>query len=83
MQREITVKEIEDVINSYTNIEEPIVVKRENKEDLVIISMEEFKKIKFLNSLDRKLAEGEEDIENGNVYNARDVFKELGEKYGF
>ena len=83
MQKEITVKEIEDVINSYTNIEEPIVVKRENKEDLVIISMEEFKKIKFLNSLDRKLAEGEEDIENGNVYNARDVFKELGEKYGF
>ena len=83
MSREITVREVEDVINNYTNIEEPIVIKRENKEDLIIISMEEFKKRTFLNELDRKLAEGEEDIKNGKVYNAREVFQELGEKYGF
>lgn len=83
MSREITVREVEDVINNYTNIEEPIVIKRENKEDLIIISMEEFKKRTFLNELDSKLAEGEEDIKNGKVYSARKVFQELGEKYGF
>ena len=83
MSKEITVREVEDVINSYTNIEEPIVIKRENKEDLIIISMEEFKKRTFLNELDNKLAEGEEDIKNGKVYSAREVFQELGEKYGF
>lgn len=83
MSKEITVREVEDVINSYTNIEEPIVIKRENKEDLIIISMEEFKKRTFLNELDNKLAEGEEDIKNGKVYSAREVFQELGEKHGF
>ena len=47
MAKEITVKDIENVINSYTSIEEPIIVKRDNKEDLIIISMEEFKKWLF------------------------------------
>ena len=37
----------------------------------------------FLNELDKKLSEGEEDIKNGRIYNAREVFEELGEKYGF
>ena len=83
MAKEITAKEVEDVINSYTSIEEPIVVKRKNKDDLIIISMEEFKKMAFLHDLDQKLSEGEEDIKNGKVYSAKEVFEELGEEYGF
>ncbi len=83
MAKEITAKEVEDVINSYTSIEEPIVVKRKNKDDLIIISMEEFKKMAFLHDLDQKLLEGEEDIKNGKVYSAKEVFEELGEEYGF
>ena len=51
MAKEIAVKDIENVINSYTSIEEPIIVKRDNKEDLIIISMEEFRKMAFLNEL--------------------------------
>ncbi len=83
MQREITVEEIETTINSYTNIEEPIIVKRENKDDLIIISMEEYKKKLYLADLDKKLLEGEEDIINGEVYDAREVLMELREKYGY
>lgn len=54
IQREITVDKIEDTINNYTNIEEPIVVKRKNKNDLIIISMEEYKKKLFLLDLEKK-----------------------------
>lgn len=53
IQREITVDKIEDTINNYTNIEEPIVVKRKNKNDLIIISMEEYKKKLFLLDLEK------------------------------
>lgn len=83
MQKEITVQEIETTINQYTDIDEPIIVKRENKEDLIIISLEEYKKKIFLAELDRKLLEGEEDIKNNRVHSARAVFKGLREQYGY
>lgn len=38
--------------------------------------------VKEKDELRKKLKEGEEDIKNGKVYKARDVFKELGEEYG-
>lgn len=39
MQREITVKEIESIVNE-TNDIEPIIVKRNNMKDLLLISLE-------------------------------------------
>ena len=83
MQKIITVEEMEKIANEYTNIEEPIIVKRANKNDLVILSMEEYKKKLFLNELDKKIQEGEEDIKNGKTHKLRDVFKELRSEYGF
>ncbi len=83
MQKVITVEEMEKIANEYTNIEEPIIVKRANKNDLVILSMEEYKKKLFLNELDEKIQEGEEDIKNGKTHKLRDVFKELRSEYGF
>ena len=76
MQKEITVKEIVDTLEQYTNIEEPIIVKRDNKDDVVILSMEEYRKRIFLAELDKKLDEAEDDIKNNRVHKARDVFKE-------
>ena len=55
MQKEITVKEIVDTLEQYTNIEEPIIVKRDNKDDVVILSIEEYRKKIFLAELDKKL----------------------------
>lgn len=83
MQKEITVKEIVDTLEQYTNIEEPIIVKRENKDDVVILSIEEYRKKIFLAELDKKLDEAEDDIKNNRVHKARDVFKELREQYGY
>lgn len=83
MGREITVDEVIDTINECTNIEEPIIVRRKNKEDLVIISMEEYKRKILLSELNKKVAEGEEDIEYGNIDDAKKVLKELRSKYGY
>lgn len=83
MQKEITVKEIVDTLEQYTNIEEPIIVKRDNKDDVVILSMEEYRKKIFLAELDKKLDEAEDDIKNNRVHKARDVFKEFREQYGY
>ena len=83
MQKEIKVSEVEETLNNYTNIEEPIIVKRENKEDLIIISIEEYKKKIFLSELEKKILEGEEDIKNNKIYSAKDVLRELDEKYGY
>lgn len=83
MQKEITVKEIVDTLEQYTNIEEPIIVKRDNKDDVVILSMEEYRKKIFLAELDKKLDEAEDDIKNNRVHKARNVFKELREQYGY
>ena len=45
--------------------------------------MEEYKKKLFLNDLDKKIQEGEEDIKNGKTHKLRDVLKELRSKYGY
>ena len=83
MQKIISVKDVENVLEQYTNIEEPIIVKRDNKEDVIIMSIQEFKKRLFIEELERKLDESEEEIENDKVHNVEDVFKELREQYGY
>lgn len=79
MQREITVREFENTISAVDDIEEPIIVKRDNKKDLVVISLEKYQKEVFLN----KLEKSKKEHEKGRVYSARTVFKGLREKYGY
>lgn len=83
MQREITVNELENTVNSIDNIDEPIIVKRDNKQDLIIISLEQYKKEMFLVELSNKLEKSEKEYEEGKMHNARTVFKGLREKYGY
>ena len=78
MQKEITVREFENVVNSIDDIE-PMIVKRENKKDLLVISLEQYKKDMFLNKLEKSKKEYKE----GKVHSARTVFKGLREKYGY
>lgn len=47
MQKVISINEFEKTLNSIDDIEEPIIIKRENKEDLVVISLAEYKKSLF------------------------------------
>lgn len=58
-------------------------VKEIKDEDLLIIDNEEYEKQKFFDEVERKLKEAEDDIKNGRVRPAREVFKELREKYGY
>ena len=79
MQREITVREFETTVNEVDNIEEPIIVKRKNKKDLVVISLEQYQKEMFLS----KLEKSKKQYKEGKVHSARTVFKGLREKYGY
>ena len=83
MHREITIKELEKTVNDIDEIEEPIIIKRDNKQDLVVISLEQYKKEIFLVELSNKLEESEKQYEAGKVHNAKSVFKELRKKYGY
>ena len=78
MQREITVREFENIVSSTDDIE-PMIVKRENKKDLLVISLEQYQKDMFLNKLEKSKREYKE----GKVHSARTVFKGLREKYGY
>ncbi len=78
MQREITLKDFEKTVNSVDDIE-PLILKRENKKDLLVISLEQYQKEMFLNTLEKS----KEDYNEGKVYSARTIFKGLREKYGY
>ena len=51
MQKEITVREFENTVSAVDDIEEPIIVKRDNKKDLVVISLEKYQKEVFLHCI--------------------------------
>lgn len=78
MRREITVREFENAV-SVTDDIEPMIVKRENKKDLLVISLEQYQKEMFLN----KLEKSKKQYKEGKVHSARTVFKGLREKYGY
>ena len=78
MQREITVREFENVVSRVDDIE-PIIVKRENKKDLLVISLEQYQKEIFLSGLEKSKKE----YKAGKVHSARTIFKGLREKYGY
>lgn len=78
MQKEITVREFENAVNAVDDIE-PMIIKRENKKDLLVISLEQYQKEMFLN----KLEKSKKQYKQGKVHSARTVFKGLREKYGY
>ena len=53
-----------------------------NNNDIVIMKMEEYKEKVLKEDIEKHLLKAEEDIENGRVKDAREVFKEWKEKYG-
>lgn len=78
MQREITVKEFEKIADEI-NDAESIIVKRKNKKDLIVVSLEQYQKDVFYNKLEKSKME----YKSGKIHNARAVFEELKEKYGY
>lgn len=81
MQKEMSVEEAKEILNE-ENIHDTILVKRNNKTDIVIMNLEEYKKIFEMNFVE-KLKNAEKQIKNGEVTEADIVFKEMRSKYGY
>ena len=81
MQREISVAEVENTLNE-DNISETIVVKRSNKSDVVIMNIDDYKRVienKFVSRLKR--AEGQ--IKNGEITDGDIVLAKMRKEYGY
>ena len=81
MQKLTSFNEIESAVDKYGEI----VVTKNDENDLVFMSMEEYKKQlnekRIDEEIEKKILESEEDYNNGKVRDAEDVFKEWKEKY--
>ena len=83
MQKTITIKDIENTLSKYEEIEDPIVVKREDKSDVVILSLKAYKEKLREQEIIEHLQKSEEDIENGRTTPAKDFFKEMRAEYAY
>ncbi|MCI9245752.1 MAG: hypothetical protein HFJ30_01175 [Clostridia bacterium] len=79
MQQVKSLREIETVINQNGEM----VIGKNNKNNVIIMSMEEYRNNIFDNETVKKLLKSEEDIEKGRTRKATEVIKELREKCGF
>ena len=78
MQELTNLEEIETAVNQYGEI----VVSKNNKNNVVVMSMEEYKEKILDKEIERKILKSEEDYNNGRIRKAKDVFKEWKLKYG-
>lgn len=76
--QQLNIKAIETAVNQYGEI----VISKNNKNDVVIMSMEEYRKKLLDKDIIKHLLKAEDDIKNGRLKDARGVFKEWKEKYG-
>ncbi len=79
MQNLTNLKEIETAVEQYGEV----VVSKNEENNLIVMSMEEYKKRKLDKRIEKHLLKSEEDIRMGRTRNAREVFKEFEERYGF
>ncbi len=79
MQQVTSLQQIEKFINQNGEM----VIGKNNKNNVVVMSMEEYRNNIFDNETVKKLLKSEEDIEKGRTRKATEVIKELRAKYGF
>lgn len=78
MQQLKNLEEIESAVNQYGEI----VVSKNSRNNVVVMSMEEYKKRLMDEKIDKSILKSEDDYNNGRVRNAEDVFAEWKERYG-
>ncbi len=79
MQQVTSLQEIETIINQNGEM----VIGKNNKNNVIVMSMEEYRNNILDNETVNKLLKSEEDIEKGRTRKATEVIKELRAKYGF
>lgn len=75
----INMQEVEIAIDKYGDI----VLTKNSKNNIVIMSVEQYKKKILNDKVEEKLLKAEKQIEEGKTVRAIDVFKELEKEYGF
>ena len=76
-------------INSIQELERAIslngemVVTKNSKNNVILLSIEEYKKKLQDEEIEKKLLNAEKQIDEGKTVKATEVFRELEEKYGF
>ncbi len=78
MQQITNLQDLETAIN----LNGEMVVSKNSKNNVIVMSMEEYKKKLVKDKIEKNLLKAEEDIENGRVRDAEDVFKEWNAQYG-
>ena len=78
MQQLTNLQELEMAVN----LNGEVVVKKKNKNNVILMSMEEYKKSLIKDKIKNNLIKAEEDIKLGRVRDAEEVFKEWNAKYG-
>jgi len=79
-EKEHSLEEVQEILAN-EDIKETLILKRDGKNDVVIMSGEEYRNL-FNQHLDKILDEAEEQIKNGEVIPAEVALKEMQEKYG-
>lgn len=77
MQQVTNIQELKTAINQNGEM-----VISKNKDKIIIMDMEEYKKKLLNKDIQKHLLKAEDDIKNGRVRDARKVFEEWKEKYG-
>ena len=77
----IQVTNIQD-LKSAVNQNGEMVITMNNNNDIVIMKMEEYREKILKEDIEEHLLKAEDDIKNGRVKDAREVFKGWKEKYG-
>lgn len=74
----INMQEVETAMNKYGDI----VLTKNDKNNVIVLSIEQYKEKLLNQEIEKKLLKAEKQIEEGRTVKATDVFKELEEKYG-
>lgn len=77
--QQLNIQEIETAVNQYGEI----VVSKNNKNNIVVMSMEEYNKKILRKEIIKALKESEEEIERGEGIESDKAFEELRQKYGY
>ena len=75
----INIQEVETAMNKYGDI----VLTKNDKNNVIVLSVEQYKEKLLDEEIEKKLLKAEKQIEEGKTVKATEVFKELEEKYGF
>lgn len=78
MKQLTNLKELEMAVN----LNGEVVVTKNDKNNVILMSMEEYKKSLIKDKIKNNLIKAEEDIKLGRVRDAEEVFKEWNAKYG-